>query len=146
MCVVEQVYEDWDSFKLNDRLEVYGILSVSPALSRLNDEKYDTPIQVKYFLFTSCLVLIIGLSAETPSWTRPRAWRRRRSRGSTARRPPWSLASTWSTPDRCLTTTPCCRALACRTPPPVSSTAQPLLVVRFLFNSRLLLSSELDAE
>lgn len=34
-----QVYEDWDSFKLNDTLEVYGILSVSPALSALAEEK-----------------------------------------------------------------------------------------------------------
>uniref|UniRef100_A0A665TF97 Mini-chromosome maintenance complex-binding protein n=1 Tax=Echeneis naucrates TaxID=173247 RepID=A0A665TF97_ECHNA len=37
-CLVK-VYEDWDSFKLNDTLEVYGILSVSPALSALADEK-----------------------------------------------------------------------------------------------------------
>nr|XP_019947887.1 PREDICTED: mini-chromosome maintenance complex-binding protein [Paralichthys olivaceus]XP_019947896.1 PREDICTED: mini-chromosome maintenance complex-binding protein [Paralichthys olivaceus] len=37
-CLVK-VYEDWDSFKLNDILEVYGILSVSPALSALADEK-----------------------------------------------------------------------------------------------------------
>uniref|UniRef100_A0AAX7SJ61 Mini-chromosome maintenance complex-binding protein n=1 Tax=Astatotilapia calliptera TaxID=8154 RepID=A0AAX7SJ61_ASTCA len=37
-CLVK-VYEDWDSFKLNDMLEVYGILSVSPALSALADEK-----------------------------------------------------------------------------------------------------------
>ncbi|KAM6916062.1 mini-chromosome maintenance complex-binding protein [Xenentodon cancila] len=37
-CLVK-VYEDWDSFKLNDTLEVYGILSVSPALSALGDEK-----------------------------------------------------------------------------------------------------------
>lgn len=34
-----QVYKDWDAFKLNDTLEVYGILSVSPALSALADEK-----------------------------------------------------------------------------------------------------------
>lgn len=34
-----QVYEDWESFKVNDTLEVYGILSVSPALSALADEK-----------------------------------------------------------------------------------------------------------
>lgn len=34
-----QVYEDWESFKVNDALEVYGILSVSPALSALADEK-----------------------------------------------------------------------------------------------------------
>uniref|UniRef100_A0A669CQ24 Mini-chromosome maintenance complex-binding protein n=1 Tax=Oreochromis niloticus TaxID=8128 RepID=A0A669CQ24_ORENI len=37
-CLVK-VYKDWDSFKLNDMLEVYGILSVSPALSALADEK-----------------------------------------------------------------------------------------------------------
>ncbi|XP_028324391.1 mini-chromosome maintenance complex-binding protein isoform X2 [Gouania willdenowi] len=37
-CLVK-VYEDWDSFKLNDMLEVYGILSVSPVLSVLADEK-----------------------------------------------------------------------------------------------------------
>lgn len=37
-CLVK-VYEDWDGFKLNDTLEVYGILSVSPALSALADEK-----------------------------------------------------------------------------------------------------------
>ncbi|KAM4590859.1 mini-chromosome maintenance complex-binding protein [Odontesthes bonariensis] len=37
-CLVK-VYEDGDSFKLNDALEVYGILSVSPALSALADEK-----------------------------------------------------------------------------------------------------------
>lgn len=34
-----QVYEDWERFKVNDTLEVYGILSVSPALSALADEK-----------------------------------------------------------------------------------------------------------
>ncbi|XP_072293289.1 mini-chromosome maintenance complex-binding protein [Eucyclogobius newberryi] len=37
-CLVK-VYEDWDKFKVNDVLEVYGILSVSPALSALADEK-----------------------------------------------------------------------------------------------------------
>uniref|UniRef100_A0A7N6A9J3 Mini-chromosome maintenance complex-binding protein n=1 Tax=Anabas testudineus TaxID=64144 RepID=A0A7N6A9J3_ANATE len=37
-CLVK-VYDDWDSFKLNDTLEVFGILSVSPALSALADEK-----------------------------------------------------------------------------------------------------------
>ncbi|XP_003963734.2 mini-chromosome maintenance complex-binding protein [Takifugu rubripes] len=37
-CLVK-VYEDWESFKVNDTLEVYGILSVSPALSALADEK-----------------------------------------------------------------------------------------------------------
>lgn len=34
-----QVYEEWDGFKLNDTLEIFGILSVSPALSALADEK-----------------------------------------------------------------------------------------------------------
>ncbi|XP_023281706.1 mini-chromosome maintenance complex-binding protein [Seriola lalandi dorsalis] len=37
-CLVK-VYKDWDNFKLNDTLEVFGILSVSPALSALADEK-----------------------------------------------------------------------------------------------------------
>ncbi|KAM4607884.1 mini-chromosome maintenance complex-binding protein [Polymixia lowei] len=37
-CLVK-VYEQWDSFKLNDTLEVYGVLSVSPALSALAEEK-----------------------------------------------------------------------------------------------------------
>lgn len=37
-CLVK-VYEDWDRFKVNDTLEIYGILSVSPALSALADEK-----------------------------------------------------------------------------------------------------------
>ncbi|KAM9804247.1 mini-chromosome maintenance complex-binding protein [Neosynchiropus ocellatus] len=37
-CLVK-VYEDWDSFKLNETLEVFGILSVSPALSALADDK-----------------------------------------------------------------------------------------------------------
>nr|XP_020460023.1 mini-chromosome maintenance complex-binding protein [Monopterus albus] len=37
-CLVK-VYENWDSFKLNDTLEIYGVLSVSPALSALADEK-----------------------------------------------------------------------------------------------------------
>ncbi|XP_068183010.1 mini-chromosome maintenance complex-binding protein isoform X2 [Antennarius striatus] len=37
-CLVK-VYEDWDGFKLNEMLEVFGILSVSPALSALADEK-----------------------------------------------------------------------------------------------------------
>lgn len=34
-----QVYDDWESFKVNDTLEAYGILSVSPALSALANEK-----------------------------------------------------------------------------------------------------------
>ncbi|TRZ04004.1 hypothetical protein DNTS_001158 [Danionella cerebrum] len=37
-CLVK-VYEDWDRFKVNDVLEVYGILSVDPALSGVVDEK-----------------------------------------------------------------------------------------------------------
>ncbi|KAF7666882.1 hypothetical protein LDENG_00089880 [Lucifuga dentata] len=37
-CLVK-VYEEWDSFKLNEALEIYGILSVSPALSALAEEK-----------------------------------------------------------------------------------------------------------
>lgn len=37
-CLVK-VYEDWDKFKVNDMLEVFGVLSVSPALSALADEK-----------------------------------------------------------------------------------------------------------
>ncbi|KAJ3610239.1 hypothetical protein NHX12_022333 [Muraenolepis orangiensis] len=37
-CLVK-VYENCDGFKLNDTLEVYGILSVNPALSALADEK-----------------------------------------------------------------------------------------------------------
>uniref|UniRef100_A0A6Q2YBZ9 Mini-chromosome maintenance complex-binding protein n=1 Tax=Esox lucius TaxID=8010 RepID=A0A6Q2YBZ9_ESOLU len=37
-CLVK-VYEDLDSFKLNDMLEVYGILSVNPLLSVLCEEK-----------------------------------------------------------------------------------------------------------
>lgn len=37
-CLVK-VYEDWDQFKVNDMLEVYGVLSVSPALSALAQEQ-----------------------------------------------------------------------------------------------------------
>ncbi|KAM6923248.1 mini-chromosome maintenance complex-binding protein [Lycodopsis pacificus] len=37
-CLLK-VYEDRDGFKLNDTVEVFGILSVSPALSALADEK-----------------------------------------------------------------------------------------------------------
>ncbi|KTG44829.1 hypothetical protein cypCar_00013327 [Cyprinus carpio] len=37
-CLVK-VYENWDSFKLNDMLEVFGILSVDPALSVIADER-----------------------------------------------------------------------------------------------------------
>lgn len=34
-----QVYEDWDYFKVNDVLELYGVLSVDPVLSVLNSEE-----------------------------------------------------------------------------------------------------------
>ncbi|XP_065815360.1 mini-chromosome maintenance complex-binding protein [Labrus bergylta] len=37
-CLVK-VYEDWDSYKLNDIVEVYGILSVNPALSAFDHNK-----------------------------------------------------------------------------------------------------------
>uniref|UniRef100_A0A663EEU8 Mini-chromosome maintenance complex-binding protein n=1 Tax=Aquila chrysaetos chrysaetos TaxID=223781 RepID=A0A663EEU8_AQUCH len=37
-----QVYESWDSFKVNDVLEVYGILSVDPVLSIVNNEERDS--------------------------------------------------------------------------------------------------------
>ncbi|XP_077352548.1 mini-chromosome maintenance complex-binding protein isoform X1 [Festucalex cinctus] len=37
-CLIK-VYEDWESFKLNDTIEVYGILSVNPALSALAEDK-----------------------------------------------------------------------------------------------------------
>nr|XP_057916668.1 mini-chromosome maintenance complex-binding protein [Doryrhamphus excisus] len=37
-CLVK-VYEDWDRFKLNETIEVYGILSVSPALSALAEDR-----------------------------------------------------------------------------------------------------------
>ncbi|MEE6486655.1 hypothetical protein FKM82_014659 [Ascaphus truei] len=37
-CLVK-VYENWDSFKVNDVLEVYGILSVEPVLSTRNEER-----------------------------------------------------------------------------------------------------------
>ncbi|XP_045077167.1 mini-chromosome maintenance complex-binding protein [Coregonus clupeaformis] len=38
----EGVYEDLDCFKLNDTLEVYGIISVNPVLSLLGEEKDPT--------------------------------------------------------------------------------------------------------
>ncbi|XP_058437327.1 mini-chromosome maintenance complex-binding protein isoform X3 [Marmota monax] len=39
-CLVK-VYEDWEGFKVNDVLELYGVLSVDPVLSILgNDERY----------------------------------------------------------------------------------------------------------
>lgn len=34
------MYNEWDSFKLNDMLEVFGILSVDPALSMVAEDKY----------------------------------------------------------------------------------------------------------
>ncbi|XP_007252308.2 mini-chromosome maintenance complex-binding protein isoform X1 [Astyanax mexicanus] len=37
-CLVK-VYEEWDGFKLNDMLEVFGILSVDPALSLIAEDK-----------------------------------------------------------------------------------------------------------
>ncbi|KAK2852570.1 hypothetical protein Q7C36_007771 [Tachysurus vachellii] len=37
-CLVK-VYNEWDSFKLNDMLEIFGILSVDPALSLVAEEK-----------------------------------------------------------------------------------------------------------
>ncbi|XP_069045216.1 mini-chromosome maintenance complex-binding protein [Lepisosteus oculatus] len=37
-CLVK-MYEDWESVKVNDMLEVYGILSVDPVLSVLNEER-----------------------------------------------------------------------------------------------------------
>ncbi|XP_068807257.1 mini-chromosome maintenance complex-binding protein [Struthio camelus] len=37
-CLVK-VYESWESFKVNDVLEVYGILSVDPVLSIVNNEE-----------------------------------------------------------------------------------------------------------
>lgn len=33
-----QVYESWESFKVNDVLEVFGVLSVDPVLSIVNSE------------------------------------------------------------------------------------------------------------
>ncbi|XP_011785697.1 PREDICTED: mini-chromosome maintenance complex-binding protein [Colobus angolensis palliatus] len=39
-CLVK-VYEDWDCFKVNDILELYGILSVDPVLSILNNDERD---------------------------------------------------------------------------------------------------------
>ncbi|XP_076831599.1 mini-chromosome maintenance complex-binding protein isoform X2 [Brachyhypopomus gauderio] len=37
-CLVK-MYEEWDSFRLNDMLEVFGVLSVDPALSFIADDK-----------------------------------------------------------------------------------------------------------
>ncbi|XP_069468048.1 mini-chromosome maintenance complex-binding protein isoform X2 [Ambystoma mexicanum] len=42
-CLVK-VYDNWDGLKVNDVLEVYGILSVDPLLSVLNDERDSTSI------------------------------------------------------------------------------------------------------
>ncbi|XP_017664726.1 PREDICTED: mini-chromosome maintenance complex-binding protein isoform X1 [Lepidothrix coronata] len=40
-CLVK-VYESWESFKVNDVLEVYGVLSVDPVLSLVNSEERDS--------------------------------------------------------------------------------------------------------
>ncbi|NXC29823.1 MCMBP protein, partial [Campylorhamphus procurvoides] len=40
-CLVK-IYESWESFKVNDVLEVYGILSVDPVLSIVNNEERDS--------------------------------------------------------------------------------------------------------
>ncbi|XP_030628302.1 mini-chromosome maintenance complex-binding protein [Chanos chanos] len=37
-CLVK-VYEEWEKFKVNDMLEVFGVLSVDPALSLIADDK-----------------------------------------------------------------------------------------------------------
>ncbi|KAG7462441.1 hypothetical protein MATL_G00184930 [Megalops atlanticus] len=37
-CLIK-VYEDWETFKVNDMLEVFGILSVDPVLSVLSEDK-----------------------------------------------------------------------------------------------------------
>ncbi|CAH2323275.1 Hypothetical predicted protein [Pelobates cultripes] len=34
------VYETWNSFKVNDIIEVYGVLSVDPLLSTISDDWY----------------------------------------------------------------------------------------------------------
>uniref|UniRef100_A0A8C4U1M7 Mini-chromosome maintenance complex-binding protein n=1 Tax=Falco tinnunculus TaxID=100819 RepID=A0A8C4U1M7_FALTI len=44
-CLVK-VYESWDTFKVNDVLEVYGILSVDPVLSIVNNEESQPVIQL----------------------------------------------------------------------------------------------------
>ncbi|XP_069608766.1 mini-chromosome maintenance complex-binding protein isoform X3 [Ranitomeya imitator] len=38
-CLVK-VYENWENYKVNDVLDVYGILSVEPVLSILNEDRY----------------------------------------------------------------------------------------------------------
>ncbi|KAM9324606.1 mini-chromosome maintenance complex-binding protein [Gastrophryne carolinensis] len=40
-CLVK-VYDNWDSFKVNDVLEVFGVLSVEPALSALAEDSKDS--------------------------------------------------------------------------------------------------------
>ncbi|NXS09911.1 MCMBP protein, partial [Neodrepanis coruscans] len=40
-CLVK-VYESWESYKVNDVLEVYGVLSVDPVLSIVNNEERDS--------------------------------------------------------------------------------------------------------
>ncbi|NXS62792.1 MCMBP protein, partial [Brachypteracias leptosomus] len=40
-CLVK-IYESWESFKVNDVLEVYGILSVDPVLSIVNNDERDS--------------------------------------------------------------------------------------------------------
>ncbi|KAG8517368.1 Mini-chromosome maintenance complex-binding protein, partial [Galemys pyrenaicus] len=42
-CLVK-VYEDWDCFKVNDVLELYGVLSVDPVLSVLSSEERDASL------------------------------------------------------------------------------------------------------
>uniref|UniRef100_A0A8C4SZA4 Mini-chromosome maintenance complex-binding protein n=1 Tax=Erpetoichthys calabaricus TaxID=27687 RepID=A0A8C4SZA4_ERPCA len=39
-CLVK-VYENWENFKVNDIMDVYGVLSVDPALSVLGDHRDD---------------------------------------------------------------------------------------------------------
>ncbi|NXX69705.1 MCMBP protein, partial [Spizella passerina] len=40
-CLVK-IYESWESFKVNDVLEVFGVLSVDPVLSIVNSEERDS--------------------------------------------------------------------------------------------------------
>ncbi|XP_029416601.1 mini-chromosome maintenance complex-binding protein isoform X3 [Nannospalax galili] len=42
-CLVK-VYEDWECFKVNDVLELYGVLSVDPVLSTLNNDERDSSV------------------------------------------------------------------------------------------------------
>lgn len=56
--VSRQVYEDWDCFKVNDVLELYGILSVEPVPSALsNDERW-----VFLLFFGVNVILILSLT------------------------------------------------------------------------------------